>query len=83
MMTYKQEKETFIIYMIVILILLGISSIIGGFLWPYTINSWLLFFNKEASIVFWQGCLLGLAPFIGQASIPAAIITWILMLFIS
>lgn len=55
---------------------------IGSLCWPYTLNTWLEFFGKPESIVWWQGALLGITPFIGQFSIPAAIITWILMLFI-
>ena len=34
------------------LIILGVSSIIGGFLWPYTINTWLVFVGKPESIVW-------------------------------
>jgi hypothetical protein len=59
-----------------------ICAIIGGFCWPYTINSWLVFFGKVPSIQFWHGAILGFLPFIGQATIPAAVITWILMLFL-
>lgn len=64
------------------LIIVLICSVIGGFLWPYTINSWLVVFGKEPAIGFWHGCLLGLCPIIGQITIPIAVITWILMLFI-
>lgn len=67
---------------IVILVFLAISAVIGGFCWTYSINAWLDFFNKDGGIVFWQGCLLGFVPYLGQASIPVAVITWILMLFL-
>lgn len=56
--------------------------VVGALLWPYTINSWLAFFGKPAAIVWWHGALLGFAPIIGQVTIPAAIVTWILMLFL-
>lgn len=69
--------------LIVILVLLTISGVIGAVCWPYTINTWLVFFGKAPAIVWWQGFLLGYVPGLGQASIPAAIITWILMLFIA
>ena len=59
-----------------------IGSIIGAICWPYTINTWLIFFHKQAAISWWQGSLIGFCPVIGQISIAAAIITWILMLFI-
>ena len=66
-----------------IIIVLGIFGIIGGFCFPYAINSWLIFFGKEATVVFWQGFLLGICPYIGQASIPVAVITFILMLVLA
>ena len=68
--------------LIFIMILMGICGLIGGFLWPYTLETWALFFNKDITIVFWQGALLGFCPIIGQSTIPVAIATWILMLFL-
>jgi hypothetical protein len=65
-----------------LIIVLLICALIGGFCWPYTLNSWLVFFGKVPSIQFWQGMVLGFIPFIGQATIPAAVITWILMMFL-
>jgi hypothetical protein len=59
-----------------------IGAIIGCFAWPYTLNTWLVFVGKDPSIVCWQGALLGFCPIIGHLTIPACIITWILMLFI-
>lgn len=70
------------IKLIILLLLLSISGIIGSFCWPYTLNSWLIFFEKEATIVWWHGFILGYVPGLGQASLPAAVITWILMLFL-
>ena len=58
------------------------SAAIGMFLWPYTLNTWLEFVGKPAVVVWWHGALLGFAPVLGQLSIPAAIATWILMLFL-
>jgi hypothetical protein len=63
-------------------IVFSVCALIGGFLWPYTINNWLVFFGKEPSIVFWHGLLLGFCPIIGQITIPIAVFTWILMLFL-
>jgi len=67
---------------IVLLVILAISAVIGGVCWTYTVNSWLHFFGKPEALVFWQGALLGFVPFIGQVSIPAAVLTWLLMLFV-
>ena len=67
----------------VMFIIMAIMAAFGAFLWPYTLNSWLAFFGKPESIVWWQGVILGFIPFIGHITIPAAIITWILMLFLT
>ena len=66
---------SFIVFMI-------IGAIIGSIVWPYTINTWLAFAGKSARIVWWQGSLIGFVPYIGHLGIPAAVITWILMMFI-
>lgn len=67
------------------LILIGIvmivSAVIGGILWPYTIEAWAGLFNKTVEVEFWQGALLGFCPVLGQATIPIAVATWVLMLF--
>lgn len=68
--------------LIVILVVLSLSGIVGAFCWPYSINTWLVYFHHAPKLVWWQGALLGYVPFLGQASIPVAVITWILMLFI-
>lgn len=64
-----------------IIIVLLLSAIIGAVCWPYTINHWLEFAGKPTRIVWWQGALIGFCPYLGQAGIPAAVITFILSLF--
>lgn len=64
------------------LLIFVISAIIGGFCWTYTINTWLLFAGKTATIAWWQGALIGLVPGLGQLSFPAAALTWIAMMFL-
>ena len=59
-----------------------ISILVGTFLWPYTINSWMEHVGKEGTVVWWQGALLGLVPILGPLSIPAAVVTWILLLIL-
>lgn len=76
------NKGNGIVFLIVVLTVMALCSLIGGFLWPYTINTWLVFFGKQPHIVFWQGALLGFCPILGQATIPCAIATWILMMFL-
>jgi hypothetical protein len=65
------------------LIVCMITAAIGAWLFPYTINSWLVFLGKTPKVVWWHGALLGFAPFIGQLCIPLAVCTWILMLFLT
>lgn len=63
-------------------IVLMISAGVGSLCWPYTLNTWLIFFGKEPVIVWWQGALLGIVPYFGQASVIVAVMTWLLMLFL-
>jgi hypothetical protein len=58
------------------------SGFIGTVLWPYIINSWQVYNNKPPTVCWWQGALIGLIPFIGPLSIPAAVVTWILMMIL-
>lgn len=60
----------------------GIFAVLGAVLWTYTINAWLVFLGKAATVVWWQGALLGIVPYLGQFCIPAAFITFILMLIL-
>lgn len=60
-----------------------VSGIIGAYLWPYSINSWLIFLAKPAKVLWWHGFILGIIPGIGAMSIPFAVITWIAMLFLT
>lgn len=57
-------------------------AIVGAFVWPYVLNSWLIFLGKAATVVWWQGAIIGFVPFIGHTTIPAGILTFLLMLFL-
>lgn len=59
-----------------------IAGCVGGILWPYTINTWLIFLDKPPVVTFWQGFFLGWVPGIGQLCIAGAFLTWVIMLFI-
>ena len=65
-----------------IICVLSISGIIGAFCWPYTINTWLHYAGKPEVILWWHGFLMGYVPYLGLLSIPGAVVTWILMLFL-
>ena len=65
-----------------VLIFCLIFAVIGAFCWTYTINTWLAFADKPQVIVWWQGALIGFVPYLGRLSIPAAVVTWLLMLIL-
>lgn len=64
-----------------VIALLILPGIIGALCWPYVFNTWLVYTGKSACVVWWHGFLLGFVPRIGGMAIPAAVTTWILMLF--
>lgn len=68
-------------FLFVLVIMLLVVGVIGGVLWPYTINSWLEWNGHAPKVTFWHGFGLSLVPVIGQFSIPAAAGTWIYSLF--
>ena len=53
---------------------------VGAWLWPYSINTWLIYTGKEPVVEWWMGGLMALVPGIGQSCIPIAFVTFILML---
>lgn len=59
-----------------------IVGIIGGFLWTYVINTWLVYFGYVPCVLFWHGFLLGIIPKVGHLSIVCSIITFIAMLIL-
>jgi hypothetical protein len=69
--------------LILLILLFSISGIIGAFCWPYAINSWLLYAGKPPRVLWWHGFLLGYVPGLGQMSVPAAVLTWIVMMFLA
>ena len=68
--------------LIVYLGILCLGALVGAICWTYTINTWLVFLGKTPIIVWWQGSLIGYVPIIGQLAIPAAVVTWIIMLVV-
>jgi hypothetical protein len=78
----KRSSCNFIAGWMIFLFFMVIGSAIGSICWPYTINHWLIFTHHTASVTWWQGALIGFVPWIGHLAIPAAIVTWILSLFV-
>ena len=60
-------------------ILVGIAFTVGALLWPYSINSWLIYSGRPPVIEWWMGGLMGLVPGLGQSCIPVAFITFIII----
>lgn len=66
----------------ILMLIFAVLFVMGAVLWPYTINTWLVYSGKEPAIEWWMGGLMAMVPGFGQTCIPAAIITFIIMLFI-
>lgn len=64
------------------LIFLGVSAVIGGFLWPYVFNSWLVRLGREPWWRYWHGFVFGAVPFVGQTAFLAALVTWLCLLLL-
>ncbi|MFW9899763.1 MAG: hypothetical protein ACFFDY_00570 [Candidatus Thorarchaeota archaeon] len=65
----------------VFIYLLIFAPIFGG-AWTYSLNTWLVYFEKPKIGFFWVGYILGAIPGINTASIPTAVITFIVHLFL-
>lgn len=67
------------------IILIGLFGwlILPPFLWPYTVNSWLHFFGVNWTMTWWMGYLFLFIPYVRRMMIPLAIVTFILMLFLT
>lgn len=70
------------IWAIMVVLASAFFGLIGGWCWPYAIDSWLIWAGKEACVCWWHGFLLGCAPGFGYLALPAAVITWIGNLFL-
>jgi hypothetical protein len=62
-------------------VILSIPFIIGMITYPYAINSWLVFAKKEPIVQWWVGGLLGYVS--TEVGVVAALLTWLIMLFIA
>jgi len=75
--------QSLLIYVVIIGFFVGIFFALGAFLWPYTINTWLVYAGKPPGIEWWHGGLIGIVPGLGQLGIPGAVLTWVAMLFLA
>ena len=72
------RRAVTLIELLVVLVLLGLfGGVAGIWCWSYSINTWLGWAGKEASISGWEGFLLGLIPGVGYVSPFVAIFTWV------
>lgn len=93
---YKTSKSSIKDYLVMALAAIGITGgfalflvlillgpILGAFLWPYTINAWLVYTGKEPAFLWWYGALLGFLPFLNPIIIVGSIGTFIAMMFLT
>lgn len=59
-----------------------LSMFISAFTFPYVLNTWLEFFGKDPMVLWWHGAILGIFAKYAACMIPAAMGTWIIMLFL-
>ena len=74
----SQLSSKLLFVFIILLFICGVNTILV----PYSINTWLVYFGKEPVVVWWHGVIIGIIPVIGEATIPFAFLTWLLMLFL-
>jgi len=79
---FRALLELMFTNIIIFLVITIFCSITGGFLWPYALNSWLIFAGKSTKVTFLNGMLLGAIPVFGFLQFPITVITWIAMLFL-
>ena len=79
-----KNGETVVAGGLIFMLLVGallLSPVLGALTMPYAVNTWLEFFGKDPTFVWWYGALLGIIPTIGQWSVLAAIITIVASFF--
>ncbi len=64
------------------LIYLVVNVPLGLWLWPYSVNTWLAYMDKEPTMLWWHGAIFSLVPGLGQLWIVTAPVTWIAMMFL-
>ena len=78
----KESKEAATVIFWGTLLFLVFAFVLGGFLWPYTLHTIGTLLGRDVSISFWAGGLLSFVPWIGALTLPAAVVAWIVSLFI-
>ncbi len=73
--------EKFFAIIIAAVVYCTITFGLGAWLNPYTINTWLAYFEKPANVLWWHGGLIGLVA--NAFTIPVALLTWIAQLFLA
>lgn len=78
----KSAKDSLIVLTAIFVGVMALLGVLGAVCWPYTINYWLVFLDKEPTMLWWHGVLMGYIPIMGQLVWPLAVLTWVLSLFI-
>lgn len=75
----RNQKGFTIVEVVLVLAVLALLCV-GPACWHYTVNAWLHHFAKPESFG-WMGSIL-LALFLAPLSIPGALLTWVLLMFL-
>ncbi len=67
---------------VLLIVWFGIFAPIFGAVWTNSLNIWLVYFEKPKIDFFWTGYILGAIPGVNSISIPIAVITFIVHLFL-
>lgn len=59
-----------------------ISGVVGGWVWPYSINTWLEWADKGPAVGWWAGFGIGCIPVVGWVGFLVALATWVGTLFV-
>lgn len=81
-MTYAKVKGHLGAVIFAYFIVMLICAVLGGLVWPYVINSWLIFFGKPATAAFYHGWALGFIPHLLSLGVMLAVCTFIFFLFV-
>lgn len=61
---------------------LATGFVIGSICWTYSINTWLVWLDRLATVRWYHGGLISFVPFIGKWGFACAIVTFVVSLFI-
>lgn len=61
---------------------LTVVFVVGSICWTYSINMWLIWFGKAATVRWYVGGLIAFTPFVGRWAVACAVITFVASFFV-